>query len=158
MEILTFNVIKNAYEKRELRINTVTLTMNKTDKVGLFRCVFCGEAIAQYQGDVRKISPGVEPDDKVLVIDKCHNYDCGALYTFQTHNGYKQKQTKVILSLYPVTKSSQYFFCYVCRKPILKYSNLWSGNLQNSLPISFPYHYKCASTTCPAEYEFSEVL
>ncbi len=108
----------------ELPIFTITLVPDAANPTALylFRCIFCGRGIAQNQGIVTKIFPGLEPTDEPTVVTSCHQSNCASLYTFQTGiNTAKDNLTHTTL-YFDKYKKDNVFFCYGCGKKLAEYT------------------------------------
>ena len=139
----------------ELKINTVSLSNNGTDKLNLYRCWADGGAVAQYLGTVVKIRPTFEPSLDNLVVHKCAT--CNELYAFQTHDGYQKKSIDVVMRVDPYT--SDPWHCCICRRPIATYSHEdFIKEAYTHALLQFPASIKCSNVTCPANYLFTDAV
>ena len=57
---------------REIRIQTVSLRKNfdNPNQTFGFYCTFCGESLCKVQGEVTKITPGLEPTGQAVERDR----------------------------------------------------------------------------------------
>jgi uncharacterized protein with PIN domain len=138
----------------ELLVQTVSLTTDKDnpDNSYLFRCFRCGTPVCRVQGLVVSIVPGLVPTYDVPVIHAC--YQCHEAYTFQTILS-NRKRTSLILSPQPNTDSS-IFRCFICRRPLIKYTPNLVVSLPDEIPIKIPKNFDCME--CGKDYLLSDVV
>lgn len=142
-------------EIQDVAINTVSLVPDLTDNnLYMFHCTGCGASIAQYQGRVTKIYPFIEPTTDVMVVKRCRK--CGMSYTFQTHHGYKNRTTKVIL--HANIDGYTAFYCHLGRQPVLRFNHDRIYSLADHQEKQVPFLGRCPVETCPAEYYFADLL
>ena len=139
----------------DLHISTITITPTDEHLISLFRCVVCGSPVSQYEGDVIKLYPIVEPTQDALVISRCS--DCGCLYTFHTQLVSKPQPTKVILFVDNL-RVENLFRCYICRQPLLKYTLNGVYDMVNNAVATLPYLLHCPGYECNASYRFIDVV
>ena len=140
---------------REIRIQTVSLRKNfenPTQTFG-FYCTFCGESLYKVQGEVTKITPGLEPTGQAVVITKCLN--CKREWNFQTINT-KPTITRIILTNYDDKVGT--FHCYICRTPLIQHNSKGAAALPQFVAMSLPYPLKCIRPTCPANMIIRDIV
>jgi hypothetical protein len=139
----------------ELKVNTISLSNNGTNDVKLYRCFACGGAVVQYTGNVVKIRPVYEPCFDNLVIHKCSG--CKELYLFQSHDGYRNKITDVVMSVDPYNNIP--WHCYICRQPVALYSHDdYLKDFHTASLQQMPVKIKCSNPACPANYLFTDAV
>jgi uncharacterized CHY-type Zn-finger protein len=136
----------------ELAISTVSLTKSSSDDLLAFRCSSCSGMVTKYQGRVTKIYPFLEPSEDVVVAKQCK--DCGKHYTFQTHQGYKNRAVKVILRVDKVGINR--FYCHSDRNIVLTYSHDGIYDIAGKMLATPPFLTMCE--TCPIEYYIADIL
>ena len=140
----------------ELLIQTVSLTQDKTnpDNSYLFRCFRCGTPVCRVQGLVVSIVPGLVPTNDVPVIHGC--YQCHEAYTFQTILSNK-KRTSLILSPEP-TRSTSIFRCFICRTPLIEYTDKMAAKLPDKTLMKVPSNFECSNYDCKKEYLLNDIV
>lgn len=138
---------------QELLISTVSIVPESdTNALHKFLCIHCATMVTQYQGQVVKIYPILEPYDRALVISSCKY--CNSKYTFQTHAQYEIGATKVILEKLP-TNSLNYFFCFRHRgRPLINYGG--THIMTNTRIVTIPFSVRCDE--CEQGYYFSDLV
>ena len=136
-----------------LLVQTVSVTVDKSnpDNSYLFRCFRCGTPVCRVQGLVVSIVPGLVPTYDVPVIHAC--YQCHEAYTFQTILS-NRKRTNLILSPEP-TRSTSIFRCFLCRLPLVEYTDKIAARLPDKELMHLPQEFEC---TCGKEYLLSDTV
>ncbi len=150
MEITILGVV------RQLPVHTISLGKNEKNPKNtyLFHCPYCRQAIAQVQGRVDKIFPGLEPSADVPVVFKCGQ--CHRTYTFQTHN-YKYKDiTRVTLANQDNIINTLH--CFVCTTPLVQFKDDKIWTLPEFKLNTIPFTLKCYKQSCGKEYLISDVV
>ena len=141
---------------RELLIQTVSVTQDKEnpDNSYLFRCFRCGSPICRVQGLVVNIVPGLVPTYDVPIIHAC--YQCHESYTFQTILT-NRKRTSLILSP-DINHSTSIFRCFICRLPLLEYTDKLVASLPDLVPMKPPHEFECLTYDCKKEYLLNDTV
>lgn len=140
----------------DLLVQTVSITENKQDPDNsyLFRCIRCGNAISRIKGSIVDIVPELLPTFDVPVIHECPQ--CHENYIFHTVNT-NRKKTNLILSTDPI-RSSTVFRCFVCRTPLLEYTDRILATFFDKQLLPIPTAVTCTKYDCKKEYWVSDII
>lgn len=137
----------------ELVITTVSIVPEADSKILYkFLCVHCSGFVAQYQGQIVKIYPILEPNDQAVVITPCKL--CNSKYTFQTHAAYDTGTTKVMLEKLDRPELN-YFFCFRHRgRALVDYAGR-SIHTRNHI-VTVPFSTSCPQ--CEQSFWFTDLV
>lgn len=141
-------------ELQELPLQTITLQPEDGINIYSFHCPNCGNYSKQIGGKVSKIYPFYEPNDQVVVVDRCRS--CGRKYNFQTHSGYSSEKVKIILHPF---EEQNYFYCTTQGKSkILEYAKNYIYSFVENKIKTAPFFSTCAESMCKTVYYFSDLI
>jgi uncharacterized protein with PIN domain len=140
----------------ELLVQTILVTKDDiSDRDScLFRCFRCGTPISRIPGLVVDIVPGLVPTNDVSVVHAC--VQCREAYTFQTILT-NRKRTRLILSTNP-NRSTSIFRCFICRTPLVEYSDKVVATLPNKELMKIPQKFECSNPLCKKDYLLGDVV
>lgn len=140
---------------QEILVQTVSVHKNLKDPLNtyLFRCPYCGWRVAQIQGVVDKLQPGLRPTEEVVIINQCP--ECHMRYIFQ-HSKSRRQDSEITLTMYE--NPADIFRCYICRTALLKFNEYEVVQLSNKTARMFPFGLTCNGWDCHASYRFIDLI
>lgn len=140
---------------KDILIQTVSLRKNyeKPSLTYGFYCMFCGESLCKIQGEVVKITPGLEPTEQPVVITKCMK--CKKEFNFQNVSA-NSNSAKIRLTNY--TKDVTTLHCFICRTPLLQYQKEHVVSLPEFSARNIPFSLRCIRPTCPANFSIVDIV
>lgn len=149
-------IITTLHGESDVRVQTITVShsLHEPRRAFLFHCFRCGNPIAQIQGIITRIFPGLIPHAGVTVMQKCRM--CGELYTFQTSDNRRTIQpVRVVLSTQKINND---FICPLSVTPLLQFNAGGIVLLPEFVRQEIPFIVSCPRKGCAGKYRVVDLI
>jgi len=143
--------------------NVLTVLLSKTDEINKLKAFFCPytqSITSTYQGEIKAILPGYNPEEtpQVMIQPQRMKYHMNIHYSFRETADTGNTINFWIQDAYFEETPIRTYFCCICQFPQLYFSKNKVVFYENKADVSKGQEYTCGNPHCKESYTYLGIV